>query len=388
MANYLDGNRVSHSQRLYNLLAYYGNYTSMSDGMWSPRLPNGSYESLESLHDTIHLLSGGYDGHMAFPPYAAFDPLFWLHHCMVDRIFAIWQALYPESWVTPQRASRPSYTTRLGEIQDANTALTPFFSNDDGTFWTSDGIRDHTRFGYTYPELAGGPLALGEEMQSGVKRAVNRLYGTRNPAGLFLKGVVSPTTQDTNRRSAEADAADTEAVEAASLVLAAPTRKIFPGDGVHYREWTANICVEKQACNGPFAIHLFLGCPEIDNDGDARAWVSLPKHVGTMGVWAAGEQGAAAAAAADHLAVAGTVPLTAALMQKVAEGELESLEPEHVECYLKMMLQKRVVALGGQVVDPNGVRGLRIQVVSSVVNAPPSEDQLPERGPMKVHFDL
>ncbi|GAB1310494.1 tyrosinase [Madurella fahalii] len=377
VANYLDGNRVSQSQRVYNLLAYYGNYTSMSDGTWSPRLPNGSYESLESLHDTIHLLSGGFDGHMSFPTYAAFDPLFWLHHCMVDRIFAIWQALYPESWVTPQPALRASYTTSLGELQDARTALTPFFADANGTFWTSDGVRDHTKLGYTYSELASGPAAASDETRASVRLAVNRLYGTGNPAGLFLQSV---DAQESKARRSSADAG-----ARMTRVPVAVSEKIFRG-GDHYHEWNANIRVEKNACDGPFAIHIFLGCPP----SDTRDWMSSPAHVGTMGVWTAGGQGVGTTRlqTTDGLLVAGTVPLTAALIQKVVEGELESLEPEDVECYLKIRLEKRVMGFAGQVWDANQVRGLRIQIASSVVKAPPCEEQLPARGRTTVHFDV
>jgi hypothetical protein len=29
----------------------------------------------------------------------AFDPIFFLHHCNVDRLFALWEYVYPEYWV-------------------------------------------------------------------------------------------------------------------------------------------------------------------------------------------------------------------------------------------------------------------------------------------------
>jgi tyrosinase len=34
---------------------------------------------------------------MSIVTYAAFDPIFMLHHTMVDRIFAMWQKLNPDS---------------------------------------------------------------------------------------------------------------------------------------------------------------------------------------------------------------------------------------------------------------------------------------------------
>jgi tyrosinase len=43
---------------------------------------------LEGLHDRVHVWTGG---HMGLIPFAAFDPIFWAHHTMVDRIWRLWQ---------------------------------------------------------------------------------------------------------------------------------------------------------------------------------------------------------------------------------------------------------------------------------------------------------
>lgn len=55
--------------------------------------------SLEGLHDSIHVWTGG---QMGIVPQAAFNPVFWLHHAMVDNIFASWQEVRPnelfEQW--------------------------------------------------------------------------------------------------------------------------------------------------------------------------------------------------------------------------------------------------------------------------------------------------
>jgi tyrosinase len=45
--------------------------------------------ALESqLHNRVH---GWVSGHMGIVAVAAFDPIFWSHHCMVDRLWAVWQ---------------------------------------------------------------------------------------------------------------------------------------------------------------------------------------------------------------------------------------------------------------------------------------------------------
>jgi tyrosinase len=57
-------------------------------------------DEIESIHDQIHGWTGGIApgsefppvfGDMAQVPFAAWDPLFWSHHCMIDRLWWLWQ---------------------------------------------------------------------------------------------------------------------------------------------------------------------------------------------------------------------------------------------------------------------------------------------------------
>jgi len=48
--------------------------------------------ALNSVHGSVH---GRIGGDMGSVPYAAFDPIFWLHHANVDRLWAAWQAGHP-----------------------------------------------------------------------------------------------------------------------------------------------------------------------------------------------------------------------------------------------------------------------------------------------------
>lgn len=53
--------------------------------------PDGSGGALElDPHNTIHVMIGGLGGFMGDPNYAALDPLFWLHHCNIDRLWSAW----------------------------------------------------------------------------------------------------------------------------------------------------------------------------------------------------------------------------------------------------------------------------------------------------------
>jgi len=45
-------------------------------------------DACENIHDGVHGWVGGTMGNVG---YAAFDPVFWAHHCMIDRVWWLWQ---------------------------------------------------------------------------------------------------------------------------------------------------------------------------------------------------------------------------------------------------------------------------------------------------------
>lgn len=49
-----------------------------------------------AIHGNMHIWVGGTQGQMGFIPNSVNDPVFWLHHCNIDRIWAQWQSLFPE----------------------------------------------------------------------------------------------------------------------------------------------------------------------------------------------------------------------------------------------------------------------------------------------------
>jgi tyrosinase len=53
-------------------------------------------DELEDLHDRVHGWTGGTMGRVAT---AAFDPIFWSHHCMIDRIWWLWQLRHGNSGI-------------------------------------------------------------------------------------------------------------------------------------------------------------------------------------------------------------------------------------------------------------------------------------------------
>ncbi len=398
----LDQNFPSIQQRLYNLFSNYQNFSTFSNEAWMQGASSDTYDSLESLHDTIHTLSG-LQGHMAWIPFSAFDPIFFLHHCMVDRVFALWQILNPESWVLPTAAVLPSYTTSVGETQDSQTPLTPFFKEHDGeyaTFWTSDDVRDMGVLGYTYDDMIEFPrsslLKANAYAQAEARKLINRLYGASSPGTL---GIVDQGPNSTEKRSHgiqslhqrwRGSAASERQAPAARDVKSGPSglekpKPVPPSVVVNneYREWIANIHTEKQALNGTFFIDLFFG----DLPDDTTTWAYATDLVGTMSVFAApGSAMAGMDMTGKH--TSGTVPLTSALAQKVGSGELASLEPSEVKPYLLAHLHCGIVMTNGTTVLPQAVSGLGITIVSSRVEAPSSADELPRWGAVEDHFDL
>jgi tyrosinase len=47
---------------------------------------------LENVHGDVHVWAGGA---MSQVPTAAYDPIFWAHHAMIDRLWYLWQMRHP-----------------------------------------------------------------------------------------------------------------------------------------------------------------------------------------------------------------------------------------------------------------------------------------------------
>jgi tyrosinase len=79
----LRNNRLTLRDRTYNLLTQATDYAAFSnDGFQGAEQDPANYDSLESIHNQIHGLTGN-NGHMGVVDYAAFDPVFWMHHVNV-----------------------------------------------------------------------------------------------------------------------------------------------------------------------------------------------------------------------------------------------------------------------------------------------------------------
>jgi tyrosinase len=122
---------------------------------------NSSYRNRleEVIHNPGHMWVGGSMMDMSSPN----DPVFWLHHCNIDRLWADWQCKHPtESYLPP--------TGTAGVV--AGHAL-----DDPMPPWqgelpppTPRSVLVHSALGYTYDTDTPpptGPTAQGDDMQPG-----------------------------------------------------------------------------------------------------------------------------------------------------------------------------------------------------------------------------
>lgn len=91
------------------------------------RVAGGSLEG--TPHNNIHNWVGGPSGDMSFPVSAARDPIFWLHHANVDRLWAEWSRRQPAGQPTDSRWRNQAFSfydeaARLVTITTASL-LTP-----------------------------------------------------------------------------------------------------------------------------------------------------------------------------------------------------------------------------------------------------------------------
>jgi tyrosinase len=149
--------------------------------------------SLESPHNQIHLAVGGYyppqtesspdfspiegaNGDMGENDTAALDPIFFFHHCFVDRVFWLWQKRHgftKEFDITPGYPGTNSVDSQgptPGTVPNSwltmDSPLDPFLKLKDGKKvpYTSRDCIDIEQLGYTYgPGSLESPAALAAE---------------------------------------------------------------------------------------------------------------------------------------------------------------------------------------------------------------------------------
>jgi tyrosinase len=84
---------------------------------------NGTLE--ERPHNWIHGMLGGQNGFMSFTTTAALDPIFWLHHCNLDRLWEVWRNMGDGRQSPAQAAWRTNQSFTLPRSQTDSFSFTP-----------------------------------------------------------------------------------------------------------------------------------------------------------------------------------------------------------------------------------------------------------------------
>ncbi|WP_232443686.1 tyrosinase family protein [Burkholderia ubonensis] len=176
----------THVKAQYEACLNAPNYTVFSNttsaAQWNENLPQGATHivPLESPHNHIHLAVGGYDvptgpnagddspirganGDMGENDTAGLDPIFYFHHCFVDRVFWLWQkrhgftqhldviAEYPGT--NSVDAQGPTPGTVPNSWLTLESPLDPFKKGKNGkqrAYTSLDCINIEEQLGYTY----------------------------------------------------------------------------------------------------------------------------------------------------------------------------------------------------------------------------------------------
>ncbi|KAL8944234.1 MAG: hypothetical protein Q9211_000664 [Gyalolechia sp. 1 TL-2023] len=260
----------------------------------------------------------------------------------VDRLFALWQAVYPESHVTPQVNTAGTFTNDPGTTEDIDTPLTPFHSDESGQLWAPATAWSTRTFGYTYPEIVDWGVNRSQ-LASNVKSGLNALY---NPTGSIQRRSESRDTSNELQLSPNAMDA----------------------------QWFANVRVQKSAATSPFFVHLFLGAVPTD----PATWSFAPNLVGSHSV----VDTSLLSSANPNLPATlyGQIPLNHALL---AAGNSD-LAPSNVIPILTSSLNWRLQNLDDSPLDVGQVPSLKIHIVGQEVKQTARADQFPEYGPLKV----
>jgi tyrosinase len=119
-----------------------------------------THGALESQpHDQVHVLVGGSDGNtnmpglMSVPDTAGLDPIFWLHHANIDRLWEVWRQ-NPPSHVDPTQANWLKGPAGIGQ----RAFEMPMPAGKSLTYTPAD-MSDLSKLGYTYDDLSSPAAA-------------------------------------------------------------------------------------------------------------------------------------------------------------------------------------------------------------------------------------
>ncbi|CEL03900.1 hypothetical protein ASPCAL05038 [Aspergillus calidoustus] len=349
------------AELVYRLLTYPIDYQEFATTAVDKTEPKISADvNIEFIHNNIHWWAGGDGGHMSQIPVATFDPIFWLHHCNIDRIFAMWQELNPDKFFTEgYQGDFDQKVIGLPQTVTPTTPLRPFHKDTEGNYWNSEEVRDFRALGYTYPDL--DPVKPGS--QAGVAFDADA-YKTRLFEGITKKYGVSRLEALTQLELAK---------NGVGKPLVEGMREV--DGGVAGNDFAISIRYSKFAFGGrPFNIEIYLE----PADGSGRhftpdEYVTNVYNFSTPGT-VNGQEVCSNCTDLQQRDVRLTayVPITPILNRLILEDRLASLKKDDVEAVLKRLYWQ--VTMAGRPVPEDQWTALNLQVLVSMAEVSHSKD--------------
>ncbi|KAI0877194.1 tyrosinase [Hypoxylon argillaceum] len=318
--------------------------------------------NIEFIHNNLHYWVGGMGGHMSQIPVATFDPCFWLLHCNIDRLFAIWQTLNPDKWFeTDIQRYFDQKIVGSGALITNKTPLRPFHKDTIGTVWTPDDCCNWFKLGYTYPELLSG-----KESSFQLLKMINETYGiTRREAFQLAENAESlPPGVEIIKESEEVK------------------------NGVKMYDYALNIKYSKFALGGkPFNIEVFLRQKGAEKTYQTEDFITNVFNFSQSPEDADGEEVCSNCkdGQSQNVQASAYVPMTSYLLKLFKQKQLDSLEPLVVEEVLSRMYW-RIVDIGGDTIPKEkweDTMGLKIGVSQTQMSYSPDPSKLPQFNPPK-----
>jgi len=337
-------------EAVYKLLTpdYSSSWESFETTLYTNSDP-ANFMSVEYIHNYIHGWTGGTSfetgiGHMTDPAVSAFDPIFWFHHCNIDRLGTIFQTLHPNMWYkVPSKGTGP---------------LTPFHQDSRRDFWTSNACRNWKVFNYDYDDLNQSPQppfgvsfiaapAAAPEVTLAAARAVPAPpAASAPPAG----GHVAEAS------IAEASTANEVDIPALKHSINARYGRIrhalraSPHVNGRENDYIINVIYDRYALNGrPYIIHFFIG--DVPQGPITNTLLRSSKsYLGSVYTFSSSLEPEGNTVACRNcrkqqesgLLSTGQVPISTALLTHAKDDNipgLQSLEPTAVAVYLEQKLK-------------------------------------------------
>jgi len=258
-------------------------------------------------HDRVHVWIGGQMATFVSP----LDPIFWLHHCNIDRLWAEWNARGHSN------TSEPLWR---------NFTMRPFNT-------LVRDLQSITQLGYTYSSLANTQPAEASELPLGLEKTRERFKLTE-PQVASLGQAVSFSVE----------------MPGSSLALAAEGKSVQPAAEIGEQQVRAIVSVEPPE-DEQVAVNVYLNCPYLT----ANTPVTDPHYVDSFTFFgeheAEGEPDSKSMFALD---------LTETL------NRLRALEPESEP---QLTIQFMPVALEGRDVPPQEIRIEGVEIIYSTLRS-------------------